>query len=136
MMLSRRVLTKEEESETTENEVTKEDQDKINEFSRLHNRSKALEEELESKKKEKEDLEEITTELELADEDEPIQYKVGDTFYAVKLPIAQKLLETSTGETEEEVTRLEDELSSMKEGMDSLKAHLYARFGRGINLEG
>ncbi|KAK5100637.1 hypothetical protein LTS08_005388 [Lithohypha guttulata] len=136
MMLSRRVLTKEEESETTENEVTKEDQDKINEFSRLHNRSKALEEELESKKKEKEDLEEITTELELADEDETIQYKVGDTFYAVKLPIAQKLLETSTGETEEEVTRLEDELSSMKEGMDSLKAHLYARFGRGINLEG
>lgn len=86
--------------------------------------------------KEKEDLEEITTELELADEDEPIQYKVGDTFYAVKLPIAQKLLETSTRETEEEVTRLEDELSSMKEGMDSLKAHLYARFGRGINLEG
>lgn len=135
-MLSRRVLTKEEESETTENEVTKEDQDKINEFSRLHNRSKALEQELEGKKKEKEDLEEITTELELADEDEPVQYKIGDTFYALKLDIAQRLLEDSSKETEDEVTRIEDELSSMKEGMDSLKAHLYARFGRGINLEG
>lgn len=86
--------------------------------------------------KEKEDLEEITTELELADEDEPIQYKVGDTFYAVPLTTAQKLLETSSSEIDEEVTKLEDQLSTMKEEMDSLKAHLYARFGRGINLEG
>lgn len=135
-MLSRRVLTKEEESETTENEVTKEDQDKINDFSRLHNRSKALQEELEGKKKEKEDLEEITTELELADEDEPVQYKIGDTFYALKLEVAQKLLEDSSKETDDDVTKIEDELSSMNESMDSLKAHLYARFGRGINLEG
>ena len=86
--------------------------------------------------KEKEDLEEITTELELADEDEPIQYKVGDTFYAVPLATAQKLLETNTAEIDEDVTKLEDQLSTMKEEMDSLKAHLYARFGRGINLEG
>lgn len=86
--------------------------------------------------KEKEDLEEVTTELELADEDEPVKYKIGDTFYSVPLATAQKLLETSTTEVDEEVTKLEDELSSMKEEMDSLKAHLYARFGRGINLEG
>jgi hypothetical protein len=39
-------LSREEESETTDAEVTKEDQDKINAFSRLHNRSKALQEEL------------------------------------------------------------------------------------------
>ncbi|KAK5945799.1 hypothetical protein PMZ80_003007 [Knufia obscura] len=86
--------------------------------------------------KEKEDLEEITTELELADEDEPVQYKVGDTFYAVPLARAQKLLATSSTEIDEDVTKLEDELSAMKEEMDGLKAHLYARFGRGINLEG
>lgn len=86
--------------------------------------------------KEKEDLEEVTTELELADEDEPVQYKVGDTFYAVPLSAAQKMLEGSTTETDEEVARLEDELSSMNESMDSLKAYLYARFGKGINLEG
>lgn len=86
--------------------------------------------------KEKEDIEEISTELELADEDEPVQYKIGDTFYALPLPTAQKLLETATTEVDDEVTKLEDQLSSMKEDMDSLKAHLYARFGRGINLEG
>ena len=47
---TRTQLSKEEEADTTENEVTKEDQDKINGFSRLHNRSKLLEDELESKK--------------------------------------------------------------------------------------
>lgn len=78
----------------------------------------------------------MTTELELADEDETVQYKIGDTFYALSLARAQKLLEKSTSEVDEEVTKLEDQLSSMKEGMDGLKAHLYARFGRGINLEG
>lgn len=86
--------------------------------------------------KEKEDIEEVTTELELADEDESVQYKVGDTFYALPLATAQKLLETSTTEVDEDLTKLEDQLSSMKESMDTLKAHLYARFGRGINLEG
>lgn len=65
-----------------------------------------------------------------------MQYKVGDTFYAVPLATAQRMLETSTTEVDEEVGKLEDELSSMKEEMDALKAHLYARFGRGINLEG
>jgi len=48
-MLSRRVLSKEEESESTDAEVSKEDQDKINTFSRLHNRRKVLEEELATK---------------------------------------------------------------------------------------
>ncbi|KAJ9662734.1 hypothetical protein H2198_001183 [Neophaeococcomyces mojaviensis] len=136
MMLSRRVLSKEEETETTDNEVTKEDQEKINEFSRLHSRSKVIEEELEGKKKEKEDLEEVTTELELADEDELVRYRIGDTFTHLPLPTAQKLLEESGTEVDSEVSRLEDEISSMKEQMDALKAHLYARFGRGINLEG
>lgn len=43
-------LSKEEEGETgPDAEVTKEDQDKINSFSRLHNREKVLEEELKSK---------------------------------------------------------------------------------------
>lgn len=65
-----------------------------------------------------------------------MQYKIGDTFYALPLSTAQKLLETSSKEVEDEVSKFEDELSALNEGMDGLKAHLYARFGRGINLEG
>jgi hypothetical protein len=43
-------LSKEEESQTTDAEVTREDQDKINRFSALHNKSKILEVEIEAKK--------------------------------------------------------------------------------------
>ena len=70
-------------------EVTREDQDKINRFSRLHQREISLEEELKSKhvccpclevsydavltfrdvQKEKEDLDDVSNELELADEE-------------------------------------------------------------------
>jgi chaperonin cofactor prefoldin len=46
----------------------------------------------------------------------------------VPLSEAQDLLAEQTGEIESEVSALEEELST-------LKAHLYARFGRGINLE-
>jgi len=134
-MLSRRVLSKEEESESTDAEVTKEDQDKINSFSRLHNRSKALTEELGAKQQEKEDLEELSTELELADEDELIHYKIGDSFMNVPLSEAQELLSEQSSEIEGDVTTLEEELEGIKEQISTLKAHLYARFGRGINLE-
>ncbi|OAL39048.1 hypothetical protein AYO20_01799 [Fonsecaea nubica] len=134
-MLSRRVLSKEEESESMDAEVTKEDQEKINTFSRLHNRSKALEEELGLKQKDKEDLEELSTELELADEDSLIPYKIGDSFMHVPLAEAQELLATQTTEIDSEVSTLEEELETIKDQIRGLKAHLYARFGKGINLE-
>lgn len=78
-----------------EKEVRKEDQDRINRFSRLHSREKLVEEDLKTKQasshcirkklswpltitqKDKEDLEEISSELELADEDEKVPYVHG-----------------------------------------------------------
>ncbi|KAH0343826.1 hypothetical protein KCU84_g9130, partial [Aureobasidium melanogenum] len=75
-MMSRRMLSKEEEGEETE--VRREDQDKINRFSTLHQKEKLLQAELKTKEKEKEDLEEVSSELELADEDEKVSYKIGD----------------------------------------------------------
>ncbi|KAL8975143.1 MAG: hypothetical protein Q9197_000629 [Variospora fuerteventurae] len=71
------MLSKEDEAAVgnDELEVRREDQDKINKFSRLHQRETLLEEDLKSRAKEKEDLEEISSELELADEDEKIPYE-------------------------------------------------------------
>ncbi|KIW31174.1 hypothetical protein, variant [Cladophialophora immunda] len=85
--------------------------------------------------KEKEDLEELSTELELADEDSLIPYKIGDSFMHVPLGEAQELLATQTTEIEGEVSTLEEELETIREQIRGLKAHLYARFGKGINLE-
>ncbi|KAL8702953.1 MAG: hypothetical protein Q9201_003882 [Fulgogasparrea decipioides] len=72
--MQRRMLSKDDEAAVgnDETEVRREDQDKINKFSRLHQRELLLEEELKGKAKHKEDLEEISNELELADEDEKV----------------------------------------------------------------
>merc|ERR1712130_597647 len=95
-MLSRRMLSHEEEAQIgEEKEVRKEDQDRINRFSRLHNRVRGFEEELKAKEKEKEDLEEISNELELADEEDKVPYKIGDTFFSMPLPEVQDLLSKS-----------------------------------------
>lgn len=54
--------------------MRREDQEKINRFSRLHQRELNIEEELKGKHKEKEELDDITMELELVDEDEKVPY--------------------------------------------------------------
>ncbi|KAH9885976.1 prefoldin subunit 4 [Xylariomycetidae sp. FL2044] len=133
--MNRRMLTKEEEGAGDEVEVRREDQDKINKFSRLHQRELNLEEELKAKNKEKEELDDITMELELADEDDKVPYKIGDAFFHVSLSQAQEMLATSTSRIEEDVSGLEEKIGTVKEEMTELKVQLYARFGRSINLE-
>ncbi|KAK4651286.1 hypothetical protein QC762_604850 [Podospora pseudocomata] len=136
MNLSRRMLTKEEEDAVgDEIEVRREDQDKINKFSRLHSHELTLEEELKVKNKEKEELDDITTELELADEDDLVPYKIGDAFFHLPLPQAQELLGLSIAKIEEEIGELEDKMATIREEMTQLKVELYARFGKTINLE-
>ncbi|KAK4223190.1 Prefoldin subunit-domain-containing protein [Podospora fimiseda] len=155
MNLSKRMLTKEEEDAAgDEIEVRREDQDKINKFSRLHSHELILEEELKvknvrlslcpncpeyavlnPKQKEKEELDDISTELELADEDEKVPYKIGDSFFHLPLEQAQELLGLSMAKIEEEIGELEDKMSAIREEMTQLKVELYARFGKTINLE-
>nr|OQO17010.1 hypothetical protein B0A51_13139 [Rachicladosporium sp. CCFEE 5018] len=135
-MLSRRMLSREEEAaQGEEKEVRKEDQDRINRFSRLHNREKALQGELQTKQKDKEDLEEISSELELADEDDKIPYKIGDSFFSLPVSEVQERLSTSVEKINDEVTAVEERLSGVREEMQELKTELYGRFGSSINLE-
>ncbi|KAI9737627.1 MAG: hypothetical protein M1818_005631 [Claussenomyces sp. TS43310] len=135
--MQRRMLSKEDEAAAgaEETEVRREDQDKINRFSRLHQRELILEEELKAKNKEKEDLEDVSNELELADEEDTIPYRIGDSFISLPLPEVQGMLSTSTEKMDEDVLALEDKLSTVREEMQQLKVELYARFGRSINLE-
>lgn len=136
-MMQRRMLSREDEAAVGKEdlEVRREDQDKINNFSRLHQREMLLEEDLKSRAKEKEDLEELSNELELADEDEKVPYKIGDTFFSLPLPDVQELLSVSTGKIDEAVSAVESKLSAVREEMEQLKIQLYARFGKSINLE-
>ncbi|KAK4988575.1 hypothetical protein LTR50_003871 [Elasticomyces elasticus] len=129
-------LSKEDEAAAgDEIEVRREDQDKINRFSRLHQREKLLQEELKVKQKDKEDLEEISGELELADEDEKVPYKMGDCFISLPVPEVQELLSASVEKIDGDFSAVEDKLGEIREEMQQLKAALYGRFGRSINLE-
>jgi len=135
--MQRRMLSKEDEvaAGSDEVEVRREDQDKINKFSRLHQRELNLEDELKSKHKEKEDLDDVSNELELADEEDKIPYKIGDAFILLPLPEVQELLSSSSNKIEEEVSLVEEKLGTIRQEMTQLKVELYARFGRSINLE-
>ncbi|KAL8290102.1 hypothetical protein RQP46_003041 [Phenoliferia psychrophenolica] len=115
--------------------VTYEDQKNINAFSKLNSRSDEVAELLEAIKKELEDTEEIETEMELVDEDELIMYKLDSTF--VHLPAAEvlELLQESLAKLREKSEALETERDECVDGMKSLKAVLYAKFGTSINLE-
>ncbi|THZ44125.1 hypothetical protein D6C90_04857 [Aureobasidium pullulans] len=141
--------------EGEETEVRREDQDKINRFSTLHQKEKLLQADLKTKEvrsrlnmrvqnymvdlyivqKEKEDLEEVSSELELADEDEKVSYKIGDSFFLLPLPEVQELLAASIEKIDSDVTTVEEKLSELREEMQQLKTALYGRFGRSINLE-
>ncbi|KHJ32408.1 putative prefoldin subunit 4 [Erysiphe necator] len=130
-----RMLSKEEEARTDEVEVRREDQDKINKFSRLHHKEISLGEQLNLKLKEKEELDDVSNELELNDEDDKILYKIGDCFVSLQLREVQELLEASTTKVRNEINQLEEKLSAIRGEMSDLKIHLYARFGPSINLE-
>ncbi|KAF1986298.1 prefoldin subunit [Aulographum hederae CBS 113979] len=135
--MQRRMLTKEDEAASggEDIDVRREDQEKINKFSRLHQKETQLEDELKAKQKDKEDLEEVSNELELADEDDKVPYKIGDAFVSLPLPEVQELLSTSTEKIDSDVMALEGKLSTVRDEMQELKVALYARFGRSINLE-
>ncbi|CAK7273588.1 hypothetical protein SEPCBS57363_005726 [Sporothrix epigloea] len=134
--MQRRMLSREdEEAAGPEVEVRREDQEKINKFSRLHQRELNLEEQLQILNKEKEELEDISTELELVDEDDKVPYKIGDAFLQVKATKALRMVEASSSKMEKKIGSLEDSLSSVRDDMTQLKVDLYARFGRSINLE-
>ncbi|KAL2886938.1 Prefoldin subunit 4 [Ceratocystis lukuohia] len=135
-MMQRRMLSKEDEAAMgDEVQVRREDQDKINLFSRLNQRETLLEDALKTKNKEKEDLDDLSTELELADEDSKVPYKIGDAFFHLPLEQAQELLAQSSTRLDEDTSELEDKLSAIREEMTELKVQLYARFGKSINLE-
>jgi prefoldin subunit 4 len=131
--------------------VTREDQDRINRFSTLHQKQSLLKEELEAKlvspslppssppvntpQQEKEYLVDVTSELELADEDELVPYKIGDSFFHLPLEEVQELLEKSTAKIEEDIEEIEHKIDANRETMEALKVELYAKFGKAINLD-
>ncbi|KAK9472149.1 Prefoldin beta-like protein, partial [Dipodascopsis tothii] len=116
-------------------QVLWEDQQRINTFSKLNARLSGLEDDYELKKSEKEYLEDATQEIELIDEDEQVPYKVGDSFFWVKQSELSDRLEKEIELADEGLSSIEEQMANVTDEMNDLKAMLYAKFGKSINLE-
>ncbi|KAK7473148.1 hypothetical protein VKT23_001249 [Stygiomarasmius scandens] len=129
-----RMIDKEQENDDSV-EVTWEDQQRINTFSKLNTRIKSIEAKLEGLKEEKEALDDLAMELELADEDEPVLYKVGEAFLHLPLPKALKRLKKDQTEIDSQVSSLASSAEEIEKEMKLLKVTLYGKFGSSINLD-
>mmetsp|Transcript_47713 Transcript_47713/g.121747 ORF Transcript_47713/g.121747 Transcript_47713/m.121747 type:complete len:118 (-) Transcript_47713:170-523(-) len=115
-------------------EVTLEDQESINTYSRLNNRRHELQADIAGKKKAAEDLEDAGNELMLADESEAL-YLVGECFLHFTNDEAEERVNAAVAVNTDELARLEDELGKVTSEMKALKSQLYGKFGSSINLE-
>ncbi|KAH6564766.1 hypothetical protein BSLG_000354 [Batrachochytrium salamandrivorans] len=131
-MTSVRMLQPEHESDAP---VTWEDQQNINMFSKLNIRFESTEKAFEEKKREKEYLDDLSNELELADEDDPVKYRIGDAYVSLTLADAQARIESEQSKLDQELSVLGDRLGDIKGESTKLKVLLYAKFGKSINLD-
>ncbi|EDR11621.1 uncharacterized protein LACBIDRAFT_189312 [Laccaria bicolor S238N-H82] len=129
-----RMLEQEEENDDAA-EVTWEDQQRINTFSKINTRTRGIQEKLEELKQEKEALDDLATELELSDEDQPVLYKVGEAFLHMPHPQAVKRLERDQNVIDARVAALAAQADECEAEMKDLKVTLYAKFGKAINLD-
>lgn len=116
-------------------EVLWEDQQKINKFSSLIHKKDTLTERLEKLKTEKEYIDDLAIEIELLDEDEKIQYKVGDAFVFLKVEAAVEAINKQNDTLDASISELTDQIEEIEEQLASYKKDLYAKFGSNIQLE-
>ncbi|KAL6929999.1 hypothetical protein ACO0SA_001406 [Hanseniaspora valbyensis] len=124
------------EGQKNDVEVTMEDQDRINEFSKLILRQDKQKAVLESLHDEKEYIDELSLELELMDEDEKLSYNLGDcSFIKLKVGKIIKLLEADLEEINKKEEDLAKEIDDIEVILKDLKQKLYSKFGNNINME-
>ncbi|KAE8212375.1 hypothetical protein CF319_g6737 [Tilletia indica] len=128
-----RMLKEDDENDV---EVTWEDQQQINAFSRLNSRLADVEHDLKQLHDQREACDDLNMEIELVDEDESVLYKIGDTFVSVRQARALELLESDTARLDADINKLKAIVDGCEEEMNKLKVDLYAKFGKSnINLE-
>ncbi|KAG7697569.1 hypothetical protein KL930_000376 [Ogataea haglerorum] len=123
------------EGQKNTTEVTWQDQQKINSFSTLISKRDALSATLDENKQEKEYLDDLALEIELVDEDEKLNYKIGDSFVLMKQSEIVERLEKDQELLDSKIRELESQIEDIDQELNNLKKLLYAKFGNAINLE-
>ncbi|VVT54489.1 uncharacterized protein SAPINGB_P004101 [Magnusiomyces paraingens] len=116
-------------------EVLWEDQERINTFSKLNSRIRVLKDRLKTHEQEKEYLSDVEMELELLDEDDQVQYKIGEAFIYLSQEEALERLQRDTENVDKQIQEEEQQIGETAQQMTALKGLLYGKFGNAINLE-
>lgn len=115
-------------------DVTWEDQNNINTFSKLNLKMHELQAMISRNKRLQEDLEDAENELMLAD-DEEVRYVIGECLVHFPSEEASERLLEAASKTRGELAEYEAELEGIKAEMAKLKVLLYGKFGSSINLD-
>jgi len=73
---------------------------------------------------EKDYYDDLSTELELADDDEPVLYRMGEAFFYLSLIAAKKQLRADTKRYDREIGALNEKVEECEKGMKELKVLL------------
>lgn len=114
--------------------VTKEDQGYINEFSRLHQKTKVIKNEILGVK---EKLENTKDAKHRCDElfGENTKILIGETFMEVSEDKATQMLNDLEKKQNDEIKQLEEKVEKNTKRLNELKIILYSKFKNAINLD-
>ena len=117
-------------------EVLADDQKRINRFGNLNTQVTALEMELKKLKKQQQDFQDASEEVELLDgEADFIPFKIGTAFIELPYDDAAEELQVEAAEIDKRIDVLNAMIQEKKNEMDTLRQVLYGKFGReNINL--
>ncbi|OSX69566.1 hypothetical protein BU14_1390s0003 [Porphyra umbilicalis] len=117
-------------------EVTREDQDDINAYALLVQRRSEQVEALARMKNLLELHSDAADEVSLLDDDQVVQYVVGDVFLFTPASGAASKLEDKKATLSADVNKASAALAGVEGEVARLKSKLYAKFGGSIQLEG
>lgn len=112
-----------------------EDQQNINLFARKNAKLQDILEQIAEKEKDKQNLEDASSDLLLTDSTDTVPYQIGEVFVHFSNEEAQERVEKAKLDVEEDLVRLRATSQEIKATLTNLKAKLYNRFGDNINLE-
>lgn len=133
-----RMMRPEQSAQAKDVEVTLEDQQNINLFSKLTARHDQLTTRVDSLKNLLDACTESIQESEnliLMEDAESVPIKIGDVFWSVRSEDVQRILEREQEEVQAEMESVKMDVAGVDAEMTRLKAMLYAKFGTSINLE-
>ena len=115
-------------------QISREDQAKINQFSKLNMRTHDLRRDI---KKLRDDLDALQDAQQLIEESfgEGLKLFIGEALIDVDEDTATKYYEGLVEEKGDDLDKKKDQLEEIESDMKDLKSYLYARFGNSINLE-